>query len=219
MEKEPSLNRFVMTVAVIAVVVLSLEVGYVILSSSPAGISGLSGPDDEGGSHLPDDYEPWTEPTVLPPPGYLDCDDQGTGGSGGNGQDRHSFMRDYNLTKAGWTGGTQVYFQNLTVRNGTVNTTFEVDASWFCVHVFVYVMGPINISEESKYEEYWINSSTGEGSSGGTGYWSGEGGSSSTGWLYNEGPYGTWTLKYTILNGEAIIWIEGYQGTASDFGI
>jgi hypothetical protein len=194
MGKEPSFNGYALTIAAIALIVISLEVAYA-LSSTPAEISELSDKEDGGGGQVPDDYEPWTEPTILPPPGYLEY------------KRSHGFVTDYQMMAP---GGTRIYQQNITVRDGTVNTTFEVDERWACLFIYVYVLGPIGNSTEPMHEEYWIASPTGPmGGSNGS-VW-GAGASGDGTYLYNDGPYGTWTFEYTLINGSAIILIEGYK--------
>jgi hypothetical protein len=198
MQKLPGLDRFVVGVAVIAVIVLSMEVAFVALSSSPSNeIVEQDASGNDGVNQVPED-EPWTEPTILPPPSYFD-------------EEGHPFMHDYYQCAP---GGTRIYFQNITVTNGTVNTTFEVDERWYCINVYMYVIGPLNSSNPNMWEEYSIKSPTGECSSGGYGYGTSRGGGGDTTYLYHNGPFGTWEFVYTITNGSIIIWIEGYSTTS-----
>ncbi|MDD1746570.1 MAG: hypothetical protein LUQ16_02290 [Methanomassiliicoccales archaeon] len=194
----PSLDKVVGSCAVAALVIVSVALALALAPSPQGAVDQAEQEQDTGNS----DYEPWSEPTLLPPPSYFEDDDE------------HSFMGDYHKMAV---GGTRIHFQNLTVSNGTVNTTFDVDARWFCINIYMYKI-PLDSSTEWMYEEYWLTSPEVAGSSGGTGYSYGEGGSGETTFLYNDGPYGTWSFEYSITNGSAIIWIEGYHGVPSDFG-
>ncbi len=187
------LDKFVVTVAVIAVVVLSFEVGYILISDPTTEIMEKSGSGDHDDPvpPVPED-EPWTEPTILPPPSYF----------------YDGFMHDYYQCAP---SGNRIYFQNITVTNGTVKTTFPVDARWYCINIFMYVIGPLNSSNPNMWEEYRIILPSDGGSGGGSGYGTEEGGSGDTTYLYYDGPFGIWEFEYTITNGSVIVWIEGYS--------
>jgi hypothetical protein len=175
-----TLDRAVGSCAVAALVILSFALAFVLTSSPPGTISGTMDQDGQEQALGDSLYEPWSEPTLLPPPSYFEDADE------------HSFMGDYARMAV---GGTRIYFQNLTVSNGTVNTTFDVDARWFCINIYMYKI-PFDGSSGWMYEEYWLTSPAVAGSSGGTGYAYGEGGSGETAFLYNDGPYGTSMIRH-----------------------
>lgn len=154
-----------------------------------------------GVDHLSDEEAPegsGPEPT-LPP--QVACFVNMTGSS---------FVSDYLFAAI---GGDYFYFQNVTVCNGTANTTFPVDARWSCIFVYIYAMGPIEPSAGDIYVHYHIYSLEGLAGSGGIWNQSADGGSGDIGYLYNDGPYGDWAFDITVQNGSAIVLIQGVQSS------